>query len=29
MLIGVGLGPGSPELLTLKAVETLKKSHKV
>lgn len=29
MLIGVGLGPGSPDLLTLKAVETLKKSHKV
>ena len=29
MLIGVGLGPGSPELLTLKAVEALKKSHKV
>ena len=29
MLIGVGLGPGDPELLTLKAVNTLKKSSKV
>jgi len=29
MLIGVGLGPGDPELLTLKAVEILKKSDKV
>ncbi len=29
MLVGVGLGPGDPELLTLKAVETLKKAHKV
>ena len=29
MLVGVGLGPGDPELLTLKAVETLKKSYKV
>jgi len=26
MLIGVGLGPGDPELLTLKAVEILKRS---
>ncbi|MBN2110712.1 MAG: cobalt-factor II C(20)-methyltransferase [Methanosarcinaceae archaeon] len=29
MLIGVGLGPGDPELLTIKAVETLKKADKV
>lgn len=29
MLIGVGLGPGDPELLTLKAVNTLKNSDKV
>lgn len=29
MLIGVGLGPGDPELLTLKAVEALKNSYKV
>lgn len=29
MLIGVGLGPGSPDLLTLKAVETIKNSYKV
>ncbi len=29
MLIGVGLGPGDPQLLTLKAIETLKKSDKV
>ena len=29
MLIGVGLGPGDPELLTLKAVDILKKSDKV
>jgi len=29
MLIGVGLGPGDPELLTLKAVNVLKKSDKV
>ena len=29
MLIGVGLGPGDPQLLTLKAVETLKNSDKV
>ncbi|MDW7731423.1 MAG: cobalt-factor II C(20)-methyltransferase [Methanolobus sp.] len=29
MLVGVGLGPGDPELLTLKAVETLKKAYKV
>ena len=29
MLIGVGLGPGDPELLTLKAVNALKKSSKV
>lgn len=29
MLIGVGLGPGDPELLTLKAVEVLKNSDKV
>ncbi|KGK99443.1 cobalt-precorrin-2 C(20)-methyltransferase [Methanococcoides methylutens] len=29
MLIGVGLGPGDPELLTLKAVEILKNSDKV
>lgn len=29
MLIGVGLGPGDPELLTLKAVKILKNSAKV
>lgn len=29
MLIGVGLGPGDPQLLTLKAVETLKNSDMV
>ncbi|MGI5992013.1 MAG: cobalt-factor II C(20)-methyltransferase [Methanosarcina sp.] len=29
MLIGVGLGPGDPELLTLKAVDVLKNSDKV
>lgn len=29
MLVGVGLGPGDPELLTLKAINTLKKSSKV
>ncbi|MGM0770173.1 MAG: cobalt-factor II C(20)-methyltransferase [Halobacteriota archaeon] len=29
MLIGVGLGPGDPELLTLKAVSVLKSSDKV
>ncbi|WP_135606251.1 cobalt-factor II C(20)-methyltransferase [Methanococcoides sp. NM1] len=29
MLIGVGLGPGDPKLLTLKAVEILKNSDKV
>ncbi len=29
MLIGVGLGPGDSELLTLKAVEALKNSYKV
>lgn len=29
MLIGVGLGPGDPELLTYKAVKTLKKAKKV
>jgi len=29
MLIGVGLGPGDPELLTLKAVDVLKNSEKV
>ncbi len=29
MLIGVGLGPGAPDLLTLKAVEVLKNSDKV
>lgn len=29
MLIGVGLGPGDPALLTLKAVEVLKNSDKV
>jgi precorrin-2/cobalt-factor-2 C20-methyltransferase len=29
MLIGVGLGPGDPELLTLKAVNVLKNSEKI
>lgn len=29
MLIGVGLGPGDPELLTLKAIDALKNSNKV
>ena len=29
MLIGVGLGPGDPELLTLKAVDVLENSDKV
>jgi precorrin-4/cobalt-precorrin-4 C11-methyltransferase len=29
MLIGVGLGPGNPDLLTLSAVKTLKESRKV
>jgi len=29
MLVGVGLGPGSPGLLTLKAVDVLKRSVKV
>jgi precorrin-2/cobalt-factor-2 C20-methyltransferase len=29
MLIGVGLGPGDPELLTLKAVDVLKNSDKI
>jgi precorrin-2/cobalt-factor-2 C20-methyltransferase len=29
MLIGVGLGPGDPELLTLKAINILKNSDKV
>ncbi len=29
MLVGVGLGPGNPELMTLKAVKTLKESYKV
>jgi precorrin-2/cobalt-factor-2 C20-methyltransferase len=29
MLIGLGLGPGDPELLTLKAVDILKNSDKV
>jgi precorrin-2/cobalt-factor-2 C20-methyltransferase len=29
MLIGIGLGPGDPELLTLKAVAILKQSDKV
>ncbi|MEZ5334789.1 MAG: cobalt-factor II C(20)-methyltransferase [Methanolobus sp.] len=29
MLVGVGLGPGDPELLTLKAVESLKNAYKV
>ena len=29
MLIGLGLGPGDPELLTLKAVKILKESDKV
>jgi len=29
MLIGIGLGPGDPELLTLKAIDALKNSNKV
>ncbi|TQD26659.1 cobalt-factor II C(20)-methyltransferase [Methanolobus vulcani] len=29
MLVGVGLGPGDPGLLTLKAVESLKNAYKV
>jgi precorrin-2/cobalt-factor-2 C20-methyltransferase len=29
MLVGVGLGPGSPDLLTLRAIEVLKNSKKV
>jgi precorrin-2/cobalt-factor-2 C20-methyltransferase len=29
MLIGVGLGPGDPELLTLAAIKALKNSRKV
>jgi len=29
MLIGVGLGPGSPDLLTLAAIKALKESKKV
>lgn len=29
MLIGVGLGPGDPELLTIAAIKALKKSNKV
>ncbi len=29
MLVGVGLGPGSPDLLTLRAVEVLKESKRV
>ena len=29
MLYGIGLGPGDPELLTLKAVRILKESIKV
>jgi precorrin-4/cobalt-precorrin-4 C11-methyltransferase len=29
MLIGIGLGPGNPDLLTLSAVKTLKESKKV
>ena len=29
MLVGVGLGPGSPDLLTLRAVKVLKESKKV
>lgn len=29
MLVGVGLGPGSPDLLTFRAVEVLKNSKKV
>ncbi len=28
MLIGVGLGPGEPELMTLRAIKTLKESKK-
>ena len=29
MLIGIGLGPGNPDLLTLAAIKALKESRKV
>jgi precorrin-2/cobalt-factor-2 C20-methyltransferase len=29
MLIGIGLGPGNPDLLTLAAIKALKESKKV
>ncbi len=29
MLVGIGLGPGSPDLLTLAAIKALRESEKV
>ncbi|MFQ6063573.1 MAG: cobalt-factor II C(20)-methyltransferase [Methanosarcinales archaeon] len=29
MLVGIGLGPGDPELITIKAIKTIKQSKKV